>query len=105
MLNHWLLIGLLSVSTYLTRLLGVEVMAGRRMSPVLRLYFSYVPIGIMSALIIKQVFLPAGGELTFSPPVLLGCLAAAIVMKISNLFLPSVVVGVVIGWFVRYFGG
>jgi branched-subunit amino acid transport protein len=105
MLNQWLLIGLLAVLTYLSRMIGVEAMAGRQLSPTLRLYFSYVPVGIMSALIMKQIFLPAEGSLSFSLPVLIGCLVAAISVKISNMFLPSVIIGVVIGWFVRYFGG
>lgn len=85
-------------------MIGVEVMAGRQMSPALRLYFSYVPIGIMTALVIKQIFLPADGQLTFSLPVFIGCLAA-IIVKISKMFLPSVVIGVIIGWSVRYFWG
>lgn len=39
MLNNWILIGLLSVSTYISRIIGVEIMAGRKMSSTLRLYF------------------------------------------------------------------
>jgi len=36
MLNHWLLIGFLSVSTYLSRMIGVEIMAKRKMSSTVR---------------------------------------------------------------------
>jgi branched-subunit amino acid transport protein len=103
MLNHWILIGLLSVSTYLSRFIGVEIMAGRKMSSTLRLYFNYVPVGIISALIIKQILIPTDGQLNISFPVLIGCLSTAITIKIIKKFLPSVVIGVMIGMLARYF--
>ncbi|MBO8177118.1 MAG: AzlD domain-containing protein [Bacillus sp. (in: Bacteria)] len=103
MVNHWILIGLLAVSTYLSRFIGVEIMARRKMSPTLRLYFTYVPVGIISALIIKQIFIPTDGQLHISFPVLIGCLSTAITIKIIKKFLPSVVIGVIIGMFTRYF--
>jgi len=103
MINHWILIGLLAISTYMSRVMGVEIMAGREMSLTLRLYFNYVPVAIISALIVKQILVPSDGQLTFSFPVLIGCLSTAIVKKKTKMFLPSVVVGVIIGLFVRYF--
>ncbi|WP_141433807.1 AzlD domain-containing protein [Bacillus sp. 03113] len=103
MLNQWILIGLLSVSTYVSRIIGVEIMAGREMNPTLRLYFNYVPIGIISALIIKQILVPSDGQLVISIPVLIGCLSTAISIKIINMFLPSVIIGAMIGLLTRYF--
>ncbi|MBA1337210.1 MAG: hypothetical protein HPY66_0368 [Firmicutes bacterium] len=103
MLNHWILIGLLSVSTYMSRIIGVEIMAGRKMSPTLRLYFNYMPIGIISALIIKQILAPTDGQLTISISVLIGCLSTAIAAKIIKTFLPPVLIGMSIGLLVRYF--
>lgn len=103
MLNQWLLIGVLAVLTYLSRLIGVEVMAGRKMSPALRLYFNYVPVAIISALIVKQIFIPSGGHLVLSFPVLISCLTAAIAVRLTKLFLPSVIVGILIGILARYF--
>ncbi|WP_223067226.1 AzlD domain-containing protein [Paenibacillus caui] len=102
MLKSWFLIGLLSVSTYLSRIFGVEFMAGREMSPSLRSYFNYVPIGIITALIIKQILVPSAGQLAISLPVLIGCLSAAVAIRIIKMFLPSVIIGVMIGWLVRY---
>ncbi|NGQ94204.1 AzlD domain-containing protein [Brevibacillus sp. SYP-B805] len=102
MLNNWILIGLLAVSTYVSRIIGVEIMAGRKMSPILRLYFQYVPVGIISALIIKQIFIPTDGQLAVSFPVLIGCLSTAITIQIIKMFLPSVVIGVMIGLLARY---
>ncbi len=103
MLNHWILIGLLSVSTYISRIIGVEIMAGREMSPTLRLYFNYVPVGVISALIIKQILVPVDGGLVISLPILIACLSTAIVVKKIKKFLPSVVFGAIIGVLTRYF--
>lgn len=61
MLNNWILIGLLSVFTYISRIIGIEIMAVGEMNSSLRLYFNYVPVGIMSALIIKQILVPMNG--------------------------------------------
>ncbi|ASN05445.1 AzlD domain-containing protein [Virgibacillus necropolis] len=103
MINNWILIGLLSVSTYLSRVIGVEFMSGREMNPTLRMYFNYVPIAIISALIVNQILTPADGEIVISFPILIGCLATAITIKIINMFLPSVVIGIAIGILTRYF--
>ncbi|MGI6574623.1 MAG: AzlD domain-containing protein [bacterium] len=105
MLKQWLLIGLLFVSTYISRVIGVEVMARRQMSPTLRLYFNYVPVAIMAALIIKQIFVSVEGQLVISMPVLVGCLATAIVIKAMKMFLPAVVSGVIAGLLVYHFFG
>jgi branched-subunit amino acid transport protein len=102
MLNNWLLIAILAVTTYLSRLIGLEVMAGRQVSPTLRLYFSYVPAAIIAALIMSQILHTENGHTTVSIPVLAGCLAAAITIRFSKRFLLSVIVGMVIGLLVRY---
>jgi branched-subunit amino acid transport protein len=103
MLNHWLLIGFLTVTTYLSRMIGVEIMAKQQMRSSVRLYFQYVPVGIISALIIKQIFIPTDGQLVISVPVLIGCLSTALAMRRIKMFLPSVVIGVLVGLFIRYF--
>ncbi len=103
MLDHWILIGLLSVTTYISRIIGVEIMAGREMSPALRLYFNCVPAAIISALLIKQILVPADGQLVISVPVLIGCISSAIIIKVTKSFLPAVVIGVMAGLFARYF--
>lgn len=102
MLNQWMLIGVLAVSTYLSRIIGVEIMAGRKMRPALRLYLNYVPIAIISALIVKQVFIPSEGHLDLSFPVLISCISTAIVIKITKKFLLSTVIGILIGILSRY---
>jgi branched-subunit amino acid transport protein len=102
MLDHWILIGVLAVATYLSRIVGLEMMAGRQMSPTLRLYFNYVPVAIIAALVVKQILVPTDGQIVISAPVLIGCLATAITLKLINRFLTSVIVGIVIGLLVRY---
>jgi branched-subunit amino acid transport protein len=103
MLNQWLLIGILAISTYLSRLIGIVFMARQKMSPSLRLYFNYVPIAIIAALLVKQIFVPTDGQLTISLPVLIGCISTVIAIKVMRMFLPSVVIGIVVGLLVRYF--
>lgn len=103
MLNNWVIIGLLAFSTYISRILGLKIMAGLEMSPTLRLYFNYVPVGIISALIIKQILVPVGGQLVISLPVLIGCISTAIAVKKTKMFLPSVILGGIIGLLTRYY--
>ncbi|MEW9123437.1 MAG: AzlD domain-containing protein [Thermotaleaceae bacterium] len=103
MLNHWILVGLLFIFTYMSRIIGLIIMAGREMGPSLRLYFNYVPIAIISALLVKQVLVPVDGQLTISLPVLTGCFCAYLIIKITKGFLPSVIGGIIIGLVVRYF--
>ncbi|MFT8363987.1 MAG: AzlD domain-containing protein [Sporolactobacillus sp.] len=102
MLKNWLLIAALAISTYLSRLAGLEFMANRKMGPMLRLYFTYVPAAIIAALLIKQIFIPDHGTLTLSPPVLIGCLFAALSMRFLKWFLPSILIGMAVGLAARY---
>ncbi|MCO7128294.1 AzlD domain-containing protein [Sporolactobacillus shoreicorticis] len=102
MLNQWILIGTLAVATYLSRIVGIAFMAHRNMNPTLRLYFNYVPIAIITALLVKQVFIPTGGRLMLSSPVLISCFVAAISISLTKRFLPSVVLGVIIGLVCRH---
>lgn len=101
--NHWILIGLLAVFTYISRIIGIKIMAGREMSPTLGLYFNYVPVGIISALIIKQILVPIEGQLVISTPILIGCISTAIAIKIIKMLLPSIIIGGIIGLLARYF--
>ncbi|RYL93087.1 AzlD domain-containing protein [Sporolactobacillus sp. THM7-4] len=102
MSSQWLLIIMLAAVTYFSRILGITVMAGRKLHPVIRLYFNYVPTAIIVALIIKQIFVPSNGHLVLSLPVLAACLAGGLSILLVKKFLPSVVIGVVIGILVRY---
>lgn len=103
MFDQWLLIGTLAVSTYLSRAAGVMVMAARKLNPTLRLYFNYLPIAIITALIVKQVLVPSEGHLVLSLPVLVACLIASVSIKITKMFLPSVVLGIAAGLLWRFF--
>lgn len=102
-MNFWFLVILLAVTTYLTRAIGAEIMVGREMGPTMRMYFNYVPIGIIMAIIIKQIIVPVEGQLVISMPVLIGCLATAFAIKKTRMFLLSIVIGVAVGLVVRSF--
>nr|WP_281243503.1 AzlD domain-containing protein [Evansella caseinilytica] len=90
-------------ATYLSRIIGVEIMAGRERKPALRIYFHYVPIAVISVLIVREILTPGDGQSVISLPVLLGCLATAAATKLLKSFLPAVVIGLVVGLSVRYF--
>lgn len=103
MLNNWILIILLAITTFLSRIIGLEIMARQKMNPTLRLYFSYVPVAIISALIVTQILSTPNGQLIISYPVLISCLATAIAIKTIKMFLPSAIIGIAIGLLTRYF--
>ncbi|MFT8873003.1 MAG: AzlD domain-containing protein [Sporolactobacillus sp.] len=105
MLKHWLLIAVLAVATHLSRVAGVEVMTGRRLSPTVRDYFGYVPIAIIAALLVKQIFIPSAGGLSVSFPVLAACLFTAIAIKTIKIFLASLLIGIAAGLLCRYLFG
>lgn len=100
---NWILIISLSISTFLSRVIGVEIMAGREMNATLRLYFQYVPVAIIAALIITQIISTSNGQMIISLPVLIGCLSTVIAMRFIQQFLPSVIIGIVIGLLARHF--
>lgn len=105
MLNHWLLIFTLAAVTYLSRFIGLQLMAGRAMPATWRLYFDYVPIAIICALILKQMLLPVNGQLTLSQPVLAAAAVTIVSMRWLARFLPSVGLGVIAGLAVRHLLG
>ena len=78
-------------------------MAGRKMNPTLRLYFNYVPVAIMSALIINQALTISNGHIGISLSALVACVVTAITIKILKKFLPSVGIGIISGLLARYF--
>jgi len=101
MWTNWILIGLLAVTTYISRIIGIEVMKGRKASSTLRLYFNYVPAGILSALVVSQLFISKDSQIQISFPIIIGGLVTALTIKISKSFLPSVIVGIVSGLLIR----
>ena len=102
-MNDWILVLSMAVCTYLSRLAGVEFMAGRVLSPRLRLYFGYVPVAILSALLVDQILTPSGGHVAVSVPVLASCLAAFAARKFVKSFLPCIFIGIAVGLLVRIF--
>lgn len=103
MYNQWLLISVLAVTTYLSRITDLLFMAGKKLNPVLRQYFNFVPVAIIVALLVKQTLIPSEGHLILSVPVLIACLTGAIAIKLMKRFLPSVALGMIAGLIWRYF--
>jgi len=94
---------ILAIITYLSRMAGGEFMAGRALSPTLRSYSNYVPVAVISALVMKQMIVPGAGVANISLPVLGACLAIAIGLKLTRAFLPSAIIGVATGLLLRIF--
>ncbi|QTM99100.1 AzlD domain-containing protein [Sediminibacillus dalangtanensis] len=101
MFHDWILIGLLAVSTYFSRIIGTAFMAGRELGPALRRYFDFLPIAIITSLILKQMIIPVNNQLTLSIPVLIGSLVTAVILRISSRFLPSLLTGMLAGILIR----
>jgi len=102
MAEPWILIIVLCIVTFLSRLIGVEMMSGRVLNPTLRLYFNFVPIAIMVALIVDQIFITNHGSSYISLPILGGAIAAVLMIKVTRSFLPTVVIGILVGLAIRY---
>lgn len=102
-MNNWILIIVLALMTYSSRVMGLELMSGRNIRPSFRLYLNYVPIAIISALVIKEIFTVENGRLTFSPVVFFACLLAALIMKKSSNLLLSILSGILFGVGLRFF--
>lgn len=51
-----LAIGLMSAVTYLPRFLPLLFLSGRKMSPALRIWLSYVPVAVLAALLGPALF-------------------------------------------------
>lgn len=61
----FILIGLMTVVTYLPRVFPVIVLSRRRMPPLVERWLSYVPVAVLAALLAPAIFAPAG-NLDFS---------------------------------------
>ncbi|GAF15781.1 hypothetical protein JCM19046_180 [Bacillus sp. JCM 19046] len=103
--EQWLLIGLLAIVVFGIRVIGLEWLGKRTFPPLLKRFFYYVPIGIMTALLVKHVLVsPDSTSLALSLPVLITCLGTGLSYFWTKRFLLSVVIGVVLGLAVRVGG-
>ncbi|GMA50961.1 hypothetical protein GCM10025857_23180 [Alicyclobacillus contaminans] len=97
MWNNWVLILSLALVTYVSRLLGIEALIGRQVNSRVEMYFHFVPAGVISALVVSQLFVTNKGQLSLSIPVLVGGCVVAVCMKITKSFLLAIILGVVVG--------
>lgn len=105
MTEQWLLIVLLALVVFAIRIIGLEWLGKMEFPPMLKDFFYYVPIGIIAALLVKQVLVSGESTaLTVSIPVLTTCLVTGVSFYLSNRFLLSVFLGVLLGLAVRMVG-
>ncbi|WP_054707715.1 AzlD domain-containing protein [Bacillus sp. JCM 19041] len=102
---NWMLIAALAIGTYASRVIGVEVMANKEMGTSAKAYFSFVPLGIISALVVKQLIVQGDSGLTISWPMVFACLVTAVAIKLNKSFLLAVISGMAAGIVVRLVSG
>ena len=76
---------------------GSLLLAGRLpASPLLRSFLRFVPVAVLSALIVPELLMP-GGNLGFNPRLLAGVLAIAVAWRTRSM-LPTIATGMVALW-------
>ncbi|WP_066371947.1 AzlD domain-containing protein [Neobacillus fumarioli] len=103
MWNNWLLIIILAILTYISRIAGIEALIGRQVNSRVQMYLNYVPAGAISALVASQLFYIKNGKISLSFPVIVAGIIVAICMKIFKSFLLSVIIGVIAGSLITHF--
>lgn len=103
MIQQWLLIIGLAISTYISRLIGLEAMTRIKASPLVELYFRYIPASMITALIVVQMMSPENGHTYISIPVLIASIVGMLTMLRSKSLLLSLITGILSGMGVRYF--
>lgn len=100
--NVMLLILMLFILTYGSRLIGLVIFTSVTLSPNTKRYFSYIPVSIMVALLMQQLVVYDGKAFSFSLPVLVGGFICASFMKLKENFMLAMVLGMASGLLVRY---
>jgi branched-subunit amino acid transport protein len=99
-MERWLLIGVIAVLTYLTRVSGFLI--GRRaIPPVLDRFLSYVPVAVFAALVVPNVS-PSGQNV---PARVVAVILAALVAYRVRYLWASIGAGMAIFWLIRAAGG
>lgn len=102
---NWVLIAALAIGTYASRVIGVEIMANKEMGNTAKVYFSFVPLGIITALVVKQVTVQVDSGLTISWPMVFACLVTGVAIKLNKSFLFAVISGFAAGMMIRLVSG
>ncbi len=87
-MNIFLAIILMALVTYGSRLLPFLVLRGRKIDGFLKDFIELVPVALLAALVIPDLFMPSGSEFSFVNPFLwAGVLTFAFSKYVPNLFL------------------
>jgi branched-subunit amino acid transport protein len=99
-MERWLLIAVLAVLTYLTRISGFLI-GGRPIPPMLDRFLSYVPVAVFAALVVPNVAPTSQHMIARVAAVLL---AGLIAYRVRQLW-ASIGVGMIAFWLIRAVGG
>ncbi|MFB4212354.1 AzlD domain-containing protein [Shouchella sp. JSM 1781072] len=104
MTDQWLLIGLLAIIVFSIRFIGLNLLGNIKLNRTAELYFQYVPVAILTTLLMKQVLtIEKTSSTLISYPTLLVCLCTGLIFYFSKRFFLSVVIGVLAGVLTRTF--
>jgi branched-subunit amino acid transport protein len=99
-MDRWLLIAVIAVLTYLTRVSGFLI-GQRPIPPTLDRFLGFVPVAVFAALIVPNVA-PTGDHMLAR--VVAVVLAAAVAVRVRQLW-ASIGAGMAIFWILRAAGG
>ncbi|EZH66927.1 hypothetical protein DH09_03015 [Bacillaceae bacterium JMAK1] len=91
------LIVVLAVITYMSRLIGLEIMTKINVTPAIKTYLQYVPISIITALVVIQIMTPEGNLTYFSIPITIAAVSSGVTMFLSKSLALSLIVGMICG--------
>ena len=92
-----LLIITLAIITYLSRLIGLEVMTKIHVTPAIKTYLQFVPISIITALVVIQIMTPEGGLTYVSIPITIAAISSGVTMFFSKSLPFALIIGMVCG--------
>ena len=99
----WGLILTCGLFTFLTRFLPLAGLLPEKLPPVIERAMHYVPVAVLSPIIIYSVFLPTGEVSTIDNMRIPAALLALVATVVTGRVIVTIVVGMVTLWALEYF--
>ncbi len=102
-MSVWLLIVILAVITYLSRVVAIESLVDKHLHPVFERYLRLIGPAVLSSLLVSQLITtgPQAFHVALSLPVTMGVVMTILTSRKTGNFLLSVIVGVICGLIMR----
>ena len=102
-LKLWIIIAIVGVLNYLSRLSFIAIFARRRVPPLLGRAFRYVPAAMLTALVLPMVVTPATGDPALaSMPKIVAALVAGVVGFFTHSTLKTLGAGMLALWALQF---